>query len=195
VLGFIFFYKLGDSLCTALATPFYLDMGYTRTEIGLIAKNAGLWGSVIGGLLGGIWMLRLGVQRSLWIFGAIQMLSILGFAWLALGATADIDATARLLRLGVVVALEAFGVGVGTAAFVAFIAAQTHPAYTATQLALFTSFVAMPRTVVNASAGYLVEMLGWPQFYLLCFVLAIPGMLMLYKVAPWRRPPLTMTTS
>jgi PAT family beta-lactamase induction signal transducer AmpG len=195
VLGFIFFYKLGDSLCTALATPFYLDMGYTRTEIGLIAKNAGLWGSVIGGLLGGIWMLRLGVQRSLWIFGAVQMLSILGFAWLALGATADIDATTRLLRLGVVVALEAFGVGVGTAAFVAFIAAQTHPAYTATQLALFTSFVAMPRTVVNASAGYLVEMLGWPQFYLLCFVLAIPGMLMLYKVAPWRRPPLAMTTS
>lgn len=184
VLGFIFFYKLGDSLCTALATPFYLDMGYSRTEIGVIAKNAGLWASVVGGLLGGVWMLRLGIQRALWIFGAIQMLSILGFAWLAMSSHADAD-TWRLLKLGSVVALEAFGVGIGSAAFVAFIAAQTHPSYTATQLALFTSFVAMPRTVINSGAGYLVEMLGWTTFYLLCFGLAIPGMLMLYKVAPW----------
>jgi PAT family beta-lactamase induction signal transducer AmpG len=92
----------------------------------------------------------------------------------------------RLARLGLVVGLEAFGVGVGTAAFVAYIASQTHPAYTATQLALFTSFMAVPRTLISATAGYLVDALGWPQFYLLCFVLAIPGMLMLFKVAPWR---------
>jgi MFS transporter, PAT family, beta-lactamase induction signal transducer AmpG len=185
ILGFIFFYKLGDSLCTALATPFYLDMGYTRTEIGVIAKNAGLWCSVVGGLLGGVWMVKLGVARALWIFGFIQMFSILGFAWLATIA-GNVDEVWRLAQLGVVVGLEAFGVGVGTAAFVAFIAAQTNPAYTATQLALFTSFIAMPRTMVNSTAGYLVETLGWTQFYLLCFALAVPGMLMLLKVAPWR---------
>jgi PAT family beta-lactamase induction signal transducer AmpG len=83
ILAFVFFYKLGDSLCTALATPFYLDMGYSKTEIGLVAKNAGLWASVGGGLLGGLWMLRFGITRALWVFGAIQMFSILGFAWLA----------------------------------------------------------------------------------------------------------------
>lgn len=80
ILLFIFFYKLGDSMATALATPFYLDLGFSKTEIGLIAKNAGLWPSVIGGLLGGIWMMKLGIHRALWIFGFLQMISILGFA-------------------------------------------------------------------------------------------------------------------
>ena len=75
-------YKLGDSIATALATPFYLDMGFTKTEIGLIAKHAGLWPSVIGGLLGGLWMLKLGINRGLWLFGVVQLVSILGFALL-----------------------------------------------------------------------------------------------------------------
>lgn len=188
VLGFIFFYKLGDSLCTALATPFYLDMGYSKTEIGVIAKNAGLWASVGGGLLGGVWMLRLGIARALWIFGVVQMLSILGFAWLAAADLAGADISVRAFYLAVVVGLEAFGVGVGAAAFVAYIATQTHPAYTATQLALFSSFMAIPRTLINASAGYLVEAFGWFNFYWLCFALALPGMLMLVKVAPWNSP-------
>ncbi|SDG64270.1 AmpG family muropeptide MFS transporter [Propionivibrio dicarboxylicus] len=184
VLGFIFLYKLGDSLCTALATPFYLEMGYTKTEIGLVAKNAGLWPSVIGGLLGGLWMVRLGINRSLWLFGAVQMLAILGFAWLA-GAGSAPATPERLLALALVIGIEAFGVGLGTAAFVAFIARTTHPAYTATQFALFTSLAAVPRTVVNASAGWLVEQLGWVHFFGLCFLLAIPGMLLLFKIAPW----------
>lgn len=190
ILAFMFFYKLGDSLCTALATPFYLDMGYSKTEIGIVAKNAGLWASVAGGLLGGWWMLRLGIARALWIFGAVQMLSILGFAWLAASggqvpAEHAASELARWWKLGGVVGLEAFGVGVGTAAFVAFMAAQTNTAHTATQLALFTSFMAIPRSLVNASAGYLIDALGWQQFYFLCFALAVPGMLMLLKVAPW----------
>ncbi|NBW53123.1 MAG: MFS transporter, partial [Betaproteobacteria bacterium] len=83
ILLFFFFYKLGDSMATALATPFYLDLGFSKTEIGLIAKNAGLWPSVIGGLLGGVWMMKLGINRALWFFGFLQMISILGFAWLA----------------------------------------------------------------------------------------------------------------
>ena len=184
VLGFIFLYKLGDSLCTALATPFYLEMGYTKTEIGLVAKNAGLWPSVIGGLVGGLWMVRLGINRSLWLFGVVQMIAILGFAWLA--GTGSAPATPeRLFALAVVIGTEAFGVGLGTAAFVAFIARSTHPAYTATQFALFTSLAAVPRTFINASAGWLVEQLGWPHFFWLCFVLAVPGMLLLFKIAPW----------
>lgn len=185
VLAFIFFYKLGDSLCTALATPFYLDMGYSKTDIGLIAKNAGLWPAVIGGLLGGLWMIKIGINRALWLFGVVQLLSIFGFAWLAsLGHHTEISVL-ELAQLALVIGLEAFGVGVGTAAFVAFIARSTHPAYTATQFALFTSLAAVPRTFINATAGWFVELIGWQGFFLLCSVLAIPGMLLLLKVAPW----------
>ncbi|MCX7169362.1 MAG: AmpG family muropeptide MFS transporter [Proteobacteria bacterium] len=186
ILGFIFFYKLGDSLCTALATPFYLSMGYTKTHIGLIAKHAGLWPAVIGGLAGGLWMVRLGINRALWLFGVVQLLSIFGFAWLAwLGPQADI-AAAQLLALAGVIGLEALGVGLGTAAFVAYIARTTHPLYTATQFALFTSLAAVPRSFINAAAGWLVEQLGWFAFFLLCAALAVPGMLLLLRVAPWR---------
>ena len=185
VLAFIFLYKLGDSLCTALATPFYLDMGFTKTDIGLIAKHAGLWPAVIGGLLGGLWMVRLGINRALWLFGVVQLVSILGFAWLAWLGPQSLIGTEQRLALAGVIGLEALGVGLGTAAFVAFIARSTHPAYTATQFALFTSLAAVPRTVINASAGWLVENLGWFSFFLLCTALAVPGMLLLSRVAPW----------
>ena len=188
VLGFIFLYKLGDSLCTALATPFYLDMGFSKTEIGLVAKNAGLWPSVIGGILGGLWMVKLGINRALWVFGVVQWLAIFGFAWLAWLGPAEADA-GRLGVLAAVIGLEALGVGLGTTAFVAYMARTTHPAYTATQLALFTSLMAVPRTFINASAGWLVEYFGWFDFFLLCGVLAVPGMLLLFKVAPWRESP------
>lgn len=179
ILAFIFFYKLGDSMATALATPFYLDMGFSKTEIGLVAKNAGLWPSVIGGLLGGVWMIRLGINRALWVFGVIQMIAILGFAWLT-------QTGHSLVWLAVVIGFEALGVGLGTAAFVAFIARATHPLYTATQFALFTSLAAVPRTFANAATGFLAEALGWKSFFLLCFCLAVPGMMLLIKVAPWR---------
>ena len=180
VLLFIFLYKLGDSMATALATPFYLDMGFTKTDIGVIAKNAGLWASVLGGLLGGLWMVRIGINRGLWIFGVVQLVSILGFAWLAWVNRPD------KLLLALVIGFEALGVGLGTAAFTAYIARTTDPRYTATQFALFTSLAAVPRTLINATTGYLVERLGWFDFYLLCTVLAIPGMALLLRVAPWR---------
>jgi MFS transporter, PAT family, beta-lactamase induction signal transducer AmpG len=178
VLAFIFFYKLGDSMATALATPFYLDMGFTKTEIGLIAKNAGLWPSIIGGLVGGIWMVRIGINRALWLFGFVQWFSILGFAVLT-------QFPQNTIALGLAISFEAVGVGLGTVAFVAFIARTTNPAYTATQFALFTSLAALPRTVINSFAGVIVENIGWLNFYWLCMFLAVPGMLLLFKVAPW----------
>jgi PAT family beta-lactamase induction signal transducer AmpG len=182
VLAFIFLYKLGDSMATALATPFYLDLGFTKSEIGLIAKNAALWPSVFGGLLGGLWMVRIGINRALWLFGLVQLLSILGFAWLAYVNQAD-----RVL-LAAVISFEALGVGLGTAAFVAFIARATDPRYTATQFALFTSLAVVPRSVVNASTGWFVEAIGWFDFYLMCTALALPGMALLWRVAPWNEP-------
>ncbi|WP_114153268.1 AmpG family muropeptide MFS transporter [Chromobacterium haemolyticum] len=186
ILGFIFLYKLGDSMATSLATPFYLDMGYAKSQIGLVAKHAALWPAVIGGLLGGLWMIKLGINRALWAFGVVQVLSILGFAWLAsYGRFASIGAH-ELSMLAAVIGFEALGVGLGTAAFVAFIAKSTHPAYTATQFALFTSLAAVPRTLANASTGYIIDAIGWTHFFLLCTALALPGMVLLLKVAPWR---------
>ena len=187
VLAFLLFYKLGDSLCTALATPFYVDMGYTKTEIGIIAKNAGLWPAVAGGILGGVWMFKLGINRALWVFGVVQAVTILGFLGLAWVGAAE-STPARLILLALVIGSEAIGVGLGTTAFVAFMARTTHPAYTATQLALFTSLMAVPRTVINAGAGWLVEQMGWTGFFALCFLLALPGMLLLLRVAPWHEP-------
>ena len=186
VLSFILLYKLGDSLCTALATPFYLDMGFTKTDIGLIAKHAGLWPAAIGAVAGGLWMVKIGINRALWIFGIAQALSIVGFAWLAwLGAQVDVDAGRRII-LASVIGFEAFGVGLGTAAFVAYIARTTNPAFAATQFALFTSVAAVPRSLVNASAGWIVEAIGWVNFYGLCLILTIPGLLLLNSIAPWK---------
>lgn len=178
ILAFLFLYKLGDSMATALQTPFFIDMGFSRTEIGSVAKFAALVASIFGGLFGGIVMIKLGINRALWIFGVVQVVSILGFALLSVVGN-------NLWMLGAANAFEYLGVGLGTAAFVAFIARTTNPSFAATQFALFTALAAVPRTLANAVTGVIVEQVGWTQFFLLCTVLAVPGMLLLFKVAPW----------
>lgn len=178
ILCFMFLYKLGDNMATALSTPFYIDLGFTLTEIGVIAKASALWASIVGGILGGLWMIKLGINRALWIFGVVQVITILGFAVLA-------EAGPDKWVLAVVISLEYLGVGLGTAAFTAFIARSTSIAFAATQFALFTALAALPRTFVNALTGYIVDAVGWNMFFYICAVLAIPGMLLLFRVAPW----------
>ena len=178
ILGFIFLYKLGDSMATALSTTFYIKLGFSLTEIGIVAKNAALWPSIIGGLMGGVLMIKIGINRALWLFGVVQLVTILGFALLA-------SIGNSLPMLVIVIAMEYLGVGLGTAAFTAYIARTTNPAFAATQFALFTALAAVPRTLSSAVSGLIVEHVGWVQFFLLCTLLAIPGMLLLFKVAPW----------
>ncbi len=178
ILAFMVLYKLGDNMATALSTPFYIDLGFSLTQIGSIAKVAGAVAAVVGGVVGGLAMIKLGINRSLWLFGVVQVVTILGFIWLS-------QAGANPWVLGVVVALEYLGVGLGTAAFVAFIARTTNPVFAATQFALFTALAAVPRTFASAVTGVIVESVGWTQFFVLCTLLAIPGMLLLFKVAPW----------
>lgn len=185
ILAFIFLYKLGDSMATSLATPFYLQMGYSRLDIGWIAKNASLWPSVFGALIGGILMIKIGINRALWAFGFVQVISILGFAWLSIEGPFTTITGYQQIMLAIVIGFEALGVGLGSAAFVAFIAKTTNPLYTATQFALFTSIASIPRTLINATTGVMVEHLGWTTFFALCTILALPGMLLLIKVAPW----------
>jgi PAT family beta-lactamase induction signal transducer AmpG len=178
VLAFVLLYKLGDNMAVALATPFYLDMGFSKTEIGMVAKHAALWPAVAGALLGGIWMVKLGINRALWIFGVVQMVVILGMAMLA-------TKPGDLWMLGAAIGLEYFGIGLGTVASIAFMARATNPAYTATQYALFTSLAAVPRVMINASTGWVVEQVGWFNFFLFCTLSALPGMVLLLWVAPW----------
>jgi len=178
ILCFIFLYKLGDSMATALQTPFFIELGFTRTQIGLVAKSAGLWASLAGGILGAMWLVKTGINRGLWVFGVIQALAILGFALLAkMGLS--------VWMLGFVMAADTFAIGLGTAAFTAYIATTTDPRYTATQYALFSSLAVVPRTFFNAITGYIVAQTGWFGFFIICFLLTIPGMLLLIKVAPW----------
>jgi len=178
VLAFLFFYKLGDNMATALQTPFFIDVGFTLTQIGAIAKSAGLVAAIVGGMIGGLVMVKLPINRALWLFGVVQIASILGFA-----ALAEIGPNPWML--GVVVAFEYLGVGLGSAALIAFMARSTNPAFAATQLALFTALASVPRVFANAVTGVIVESVGWTNFFLLCTALAIPGMMLLFKVAPW----------
>jgi len=178
ILAFMLLYKLGDNMATALQSPFFIDVGFTLTQIGVISKFAALIAAIVGGLAGGVAMIKLGINRALWIFGVVQVVSILGFALLSVVG-------ADPWMLGAVVAFEYLGVGLGTAAFTAFIARATNPVFAATQFALFTALTAVPRTLANAVTGIIVEQVGWTNFFLLCTLIAIPGMLLLVKVAPW----------
>lgn len=182
ILLFLVLYKLGDNMATALSTPFYLDMGFSRTEIGTIAKFSALWASIAGSIIAGIVMLKLSINKALWIFGFVQMTSILGFAALAkLGHNP--------YALFAAVSFEYLGVGLGTVAVTAFIAKQAARQFSATQIALLTSLTAVPRILANASTGFIIEAIGYFHFFLLCTAIAIPGLLLLTVVAPWREQP------
>ena len=178
VLAFLFFYKLGDNMATALQSPFFIDVGFTLTQIGTVAKFSSLTAAIVGGMVGGLIMVKLPINRALWLFGVVQVVSILGFAALSVIGP-------NLWMLGFAVVFEYLGVGLGTAALTAFIARSTHVAFAATQFALFTALAATPRTLASAVTGVIVEQTGWTNFFLICTVLAIPGMLLLLKVAPW----------
>ena len=182
ILAFLLLYKFGDSLATAQLTPFYIDMGFTNTQIGTVAKLIGFWSMITGAFLGGLIMIKTGINRALWLFGGVQLLSIFGFALLSM-------VEMNIYYLGLAVGFEYLGVGLGTTAFVAFIATQTNKKFSATQFALFSSIFALPRSVTGLIAGFIVEKmgLGWTKFFLISAVTALPGMALLYWVAPWNR--------
>ena len=218
VLAFIFLYKLGDTMATTLSTSFFLDIGYSRTEIGVIAKMTAFGASLAGGIIGGVALMKIGIGRGLWIFGFLQMISTLGFAWLAqlgagspslaaiydavlavshavswaagvFGANVQFTLDPRAVALALVYGFETFATGLTLAAFTAYIASTTDPRYTATQFALFTSLASVPRTLASAASGYVVAQIGWFDYFIVCTVLAVPGMLLLIRIAPWRIRP------
>ena len=182
ILAFILFFKIGDTMAAGITTPFYLDIGFTKTEIGTVVKMFGSWAMIVGAILGGVIMLRLGIYRSLWIFGVLQALSTAGFALLArIGHSIPV--------LSGVIAFENLSSGMGTAAFVAFMASITNKKFTATQYALLTSIMGLPRVVASAPTGFLAKHMGWESFFIACALVAIPGLLLLFKFAPWKSEP------
>jgi MFS transporter, PAT family, beta-lactamase induction signal transducer AmpG len=182
ILAFILFYKIGDTMASAMTMPFYLEIGFTKTQIGAVVKIFGTWAIIGGAIAGGVIMLRMGIHRSLWVFGVLQALSTACFVILArIG-----DSVALLSG---VIAFENVSSGMGTAAFVAFMASITNKKFTATQYAMLSSLMAFPRVLASAPTGFLAKYLGWESFFIACTLIAIPGMLMLFKVASWQAAP------
>ena len=178
ILAFILFYKIGDTMASAMTTPFYLDIGFSKTEIGAVVKLFGFWATIAGGLIGGVVMLNLNINRSLWVFGILQALSTACFAVLArIGYSVP--------ALSAVIAFENLSGGMGTAAYAAFMASITNKRFTATQYALLTSLMGVPRVLASAPTGFLAKSVGWESFFIACTLIAIPGMLLLLKFAPW----------
>ena len=182
ILAFILLFKVGDTMASAMTTPFYLDIGFSKSEIGAVVKLFGFWATIGGLLVGGVLMLRLGINRSLWVFGFLQAVSTAGFALLA-----NIGYSISLLSA--VIAFENLSSGMGTAAYAAFMASITNKKFTATQYALLTSLMGIPRVLASAPTGFLAKNVGWEAFFIFCALIAIPGMLLLFKFAPWKSEP------
>lgn len=179
ILLFIVLYKIGDQMATTMTTPFYLDLGFTKTQIGAVAKLFGFWATIGGGLAGGIILLRLGIFRSLWIFGILQAVSTTSFAVLALVGN-------NLTGLATAIGLENFTGGMGTAAYVAYMASITNKKFTATQYALLSSLMGIPRVLASAPTGFMAQNMGWTWFFLSCALVAVPGLILLRWVPGYR---------
>jgi PAT family beta-lactamase induction signal transducer AmpG len=179
MLAFILLYKIGDTMASSMTAPFYVDLQFSKTEVGALVKLVGFWAILGGSFIGGVLMLRLGINKCLWIFGLLQAVSTAGFAILA-------QIGHHLPMLAFVIGFENFTSGMGTAAYAAFMASITNKKFTATQYALLTSLMGIPRVVVSSGTGFLAEALGWTGFFVLCTLIAAPGMLLLLKFAPRR---------
>jgi PAT family beta-lactamase induction signal transducer AmpG len=178
VLAFILLYKLGDNMAGAMNIPFILKMGFTKQEYFVIVKGVGMLALFGGAFLGGIVMIRLGIANSLWVFGILQAVSTAGFALLVVFGKNQI-------LLSGIVAFEFLATGLGQAAYASYMAVQTNKRFTATQYAMMTSLMAIPGTVAASVTGYMAEYLGWVVFYIVCSLVALPGLLLLLRIAPW----------
>jgi PAT family beta-lactamase induction signal transducer AmpG len=178
ILAFILLYKIGDSMASAMTTPFYLELGFSKSEIGAVVKLFGFWATILGGLAGGVLMLRTGIYRALWYFGILQAVSTAGFAFLAVIGP-------QLPALAGVIAFENLSGGMGTAAYVGFMASLTNKRFTATQYALLSSLMGVPRVLASAPTGFMAESLGWVGFFVVCTLIAAPGLMILRRAQRW----------
>jgi PAT family beta-lactamase induction signal transducer AmpG len=172
ILLFIVLYKYGDALLGFMATPFYLRIGFSLAEVGVISKGWGLAMTLVGAGLGGWMVARYGILKSLLICGVLQAMSNLVFA-------AQAWVGYSLPMLTVTIGVENLTGGMGTTAFVAYLSSLCNVAYTATQYALLSSLMATARTALAAGGGWLADQTGWFVFFLLTTAAALPGLILL----------------
>lgn len=172
MLAFVVLYKLGDVMAVALTTKFMLDLGFTKSDIGYVAKGLGLVCSIVGSLLGGGGVVRWGLRKSLFYFGILQGISVLCFAVLAITGK-------NYFVMSSAIGLENFCNGLGNAALVVFLMGLCDKRFTATQYSLLTSIQSISRTFAGATTGFIVAGFGWLNFFLICTLLAFPGLFLL----------------
>ena len=178
ILAFILLYRLGDSMINNMTTPFLIQAGFSQTDIGVIQGGVGLFATIAGVLAGGLVIARIGINRSLWVFGILQAAS--NFAYFVL---AYVGREYAVMVAAIVI--ENVCYGLATAALVGFIMSLCNPRFSATQYALLSSLIAVGRDVIASPSGSIAEKVGWPAFFLISIVAAIPGMLLLPLFAPW----------
>lgn len=199
ILLFVLFYKFGDALGGTMANPFYVEMGYSGVEVASVSKVWGIWMTIVGALIGGIAVARWGVFRALLIGGILQAVTNLAFAYVAIrGADFGACATAAwaiekdaavtelcsaythdLFALAAAITADNLAGGAAGAALVAYLSGLCNVAFTATQYALLTSFMAQGRTSLSAGSGWLADHMDWATFWTSTMFLAIPGLLLL----------------
>ncbi len=175
MLLFILLYKVGDSMASNMTTPFILDIGYSKTDIATVAKTFGMIATIVGGLIGGMMMLRFNMKWSLTVFGILQAVSTLGFAILP-------NLPHGILALASVIAFENLASGMGTSAYAAYMASLTNKQFTATQYALLTALMGIPRVILSSPTGWMSKVMGWETFFVVCTLVAVPGLLLLIPV-------------
>ncbi|HWX23438.1 MAG TPA: MFS transporter [Vicinamibacteria bacterium] len=179
ILAFVILYKLSDQLAQALISPFLVTMGFSPADIGVNKSLVGTVAILGGTFLGGLWAVRLGLGRALWIFGVIQTTAHLGYAVLAqVGPSRPVLFSAHAFEYGTS--------GLANGAFGVFLLRLTQRRFSATQYALFSSLFAIPRVLAGPLAGLLADALGWRDFFILTVFTGIPGLLMLQRFVPWR---------
>ncbi|MGM4925765.1 AmpG family muropeptide MFS transporter [Tardiphaga sp. 804_B3_N1_9] len=172
-LAFVVLFKFTDAFSGTMTAPFVIDLGFTRNDYAAIVKGVGLAATLIGGFAGGFVARRYSLAASLWIGAVLQALSNLAFSWLAIVGV-------NQWALALAISVENFTSAIGTVIFVAYLSALCkNPLHTATQYALLTALAAVGRTYLSAGAGYVAQATGWPMFFVISVVVAVPSLILL----------------
>src|SRR5262252_8425201 len=172
-LAFVVLFKFTDAFSGSMTAPFVIDLGFTRNDYAAIVKGVGLAATLIGGFAGGFVARRYSLSASLWIGGVLQAVANLSFSWLALSGV-------NQWALALAITAENFTSAIGTVIFVAYLSVLCqNPLHTATQYALLTALAAVGRTYLSSGAGYVAKAAGWPLFFVICVLVAVPSLMLL----------------
>ncbi len=193
IIAFVLLYRLADSIAGALVSPFLLQKGFSAFDVGVVRGGVGVAGTLLGTVIGGLLCARIGVGRSLWICGVLQIVSNVGYAFVAeispeAGALTALGVTFSL-PLQSAIFIETLTGGMGWGAFGVLLLRLTDKRFPATQYALFSSLVGLARTFVGPPAGVMADALGWRDFFLLTMAFGVPGMVMLRRFVKWGEEP------